>query len=64
MDWVRRRSLETEAAQAEHVAVVLASHSDHPVSRAIAAGLKPNGVSRRGTSGRGAGRVCEPRSVA
>ena len=39
--------LETEAAQAEHVAVVLASHSDHPVSRAIAAGLKPNGVEAR-----------------
>ena len=34
---------QTEAAAAEHVAVVLASHSDHPVSRAIAAGLAPNG---------------------
>ncbi|MBN9428732.1 MAG: heavy metal translocating P-type ATPase [Burkholderiales bacterium] len=34
----------TEPAAAEHIAVVLASHSDHPVSKAIAAGLKPNGV--------------------
>jgi len=34
----------TEAATAEHIAVVLASHSDHPVSRAIAAGLTPNSV--------------------
>ncbi len=34
----------TESAQAEHIASVLAGHSDHPVSRAIAAGLKPNSV--------------------
>ena len=34
----------TEAATAEHIAVVLASHSDHPVSKAIAAGLTPNSV--------------------
>lgn len=34
----------TEPAAAEHIAVVLASHSDHPVSKAIAAGLKPNSV--------------------
>jgi Cd2+/Zn2+-exporting ATPase len=34
----------TEPATAEHIAVVLASHSDHPVSKAIAAGLKPNSV--------------------
>lgn len=34
----------TDAATAEHIAAVLASHSDHPVSRAIAAGLKPNSV--------------------
>jgi Cd2+/Zn2+-exporting ATPase len=34
----------TEAAAAEHIAVVLARHSGHPVSRAIAAGLKPNSV--------------------
>ncbi|MDP1902606.1 MAG: heavy metal translocating P-type ATPase [Rubrivivax sp.] len=33
-----------DAATAEHMAVVLAGHSDHPVSRAIAAGLKPNSV--------------------
>ena len=37
----------TEAATAEHIAVVLARHSDHPVSRAIAAGLKPNSVEAR-----------------
>ncbi len=34
----------TDPATAEHMAVVLASHSDHPVSRAIAAGLRPNSV--------------------
>ncbi len=33
-----------EAATAEHMAAVLAGHSDHPVSRAIAAGLKSNSV--------------------
>jgi Cd2+/Zn2+-exporting ATPase len=32
---------------AEHIAVVLASHSDHPVSKAIAAGLRPNSVEAR-----------------
>ena len=35
---------DTDPAVAEHIAVVLASHSDHPVSKAIAAGLKPNSV--------------------
>jgi Cd2+/Zn2+-exporting ATPase len=34
----------TDAATAEHMAAVLARHSDHPVSRAIAAGLRPNSV--------------------
>jgi Cd2+/Zn2+-exporting ATPase len=34
----------TDAATAEHMAAVLAGHSDHPVSRAIAAGLRPNNV--------------------
>jgi len=34
----------TDAATAEHMAAVLAGHSDHPVSRAIAAGLKSNSV--------------------
>ena len=33
-----------DAAMAEHIAAVLAGHSEHPVSRAIAAGLRPNGV--------------------
>ena len=33
-----------DAATAEHMAAVLAGHSDHPVSRAIAAGLKSNNV--------------------
>ncbi|EWS56591.1 MULTISPECIES: heavy metal translocating P-type ATPase [unclassified Methylibium] len=33
-----------DAATAEHTAAVLAGHSDHPVSRAIAAGLKSNSV--------------------
>lgn len=35
---------EVDAATAEHIAAVLAGHSDHPVSRAIAAGLTPNNV--------------------
>ncbi len=34
----------TDAATAEHIAAVLAGHSDHPVSRAIAAGLAPKSV--------------------
>lgn len=33
-----------DRAQIEHIAAVLASHSDHPVSRAIAAGLPPSSV--------------------
>ena len=33
--------------EAEHIAAALAAHSDHPVSRAIAAGLKPNSVEAR-----------------
>ncbi len=33
-----------DAATAEYMAAVLAGHSDHPVSRAIAAGLKPSSV--------------------
>ncbi len=37
----------TESATAEHIAMVLARHSDHPVSKAIAAGLKPNSVEAR-----------------
>jgi len=32
----------TDAAAAEHIAAALAGHSDHPVSRAIAAGLARN----------------------
>jgi Cd2+/Zn2+-exporting ATPase len=43
-------------SQAEHIAAALAAHSDHPVSRAIAAGLKPNSVEARNfkaLSGRG-----------
>lgn len=37
----------TDAATAEHIAAALAGHSDHPVSRAIAAGLKTNRVDAR-----------------
>ncbi len=43
-------------SQAEHIAAALAAHSDHPVSRAIAAGLRPNSVEARNfsaLSGRG-----------
>jgi len=36
-----------DAALVEHVAAALAGHSDHPVSRAIAAGLQPNHVEAR-----------------
>ncbi|MBQ0960371.1 heavy metal translocating P-type ATPase [Ideonella sp. 4Y11] len=42
--------------RAEHIAAALAAHSDHPVSRAIAAGLAPNSVEARNfaaLSGRG-----------
>ena len=42
--------------QTEHIAAALAAHSDHPVSRAIAAGLTPNSVEARNfaaLSGRG-----------
>jgi len=35
---------DTDATTAEHLASVLATHSEHPVSRAIAAGLRPNSV--------------------
>ena len=43
-------------ARAEHIAAALAAHSDHPVSRAIAAGLTPNSIEARSfaaLSGRG-----------
>lgn len=33
-----------DPARAEHIAAALAGHSDHPVSKAIAAGLTPNHV--------------------
>ena len=36
--------LAADRGQTEHIAFALANHSDHPVSRAIAAGLKPNGT--------------------
>ena len=44
------------AATAEHMAAVLAGQSDHPVSRAIAAGLQPNSMqaqSFKAIAGRG-----------
>ena len=37
----------SDAAHVEHLAYVLAAHSDHPVSRAIAAALRPNAVEAR-----------------
>jgi Cd2+/Zn2+-exporting ATPase len=52
-----------DAATAEHVAAVLAGHSDHPVSRAIAAGLKSNSVEPR-TSRPSPAAACRQRSVA
>lgn len=45
-----------DSARAEHIAAALATHSDHPVSMAIAAGLSPNSVEARNftaLSGRG-----------
>jgi Cd2+/Zn2+-exporting ATPase len=36
-----------DRAKAQQIASALASHSDHPVSKAIAAGLAPNGVEAR-----------------
>ncbi|MCZ2407390.1 MAG: cation-translocating P-type ATPase [Burkholderiales bacterium] len=36
-----------DAAAIEHMAAALAAHSDHPVARAIAAGLQPNAVDAR-----------------
>ena len=36
-----------DAAAIEHIAAALAAHSDHPVARAIAAGLQPNAVDAR-----------------
>ncbi len=43
VDWTLLRP-NIDSALAEHIAAALAAHSDHPVSRAIAAGLKPNSV--------------------
>jgi Cd2+/Zn2+-exporting ATPase len=48
---------------AEHMAAVLAGHSDHPVSRAIAAGLKSNSVQPR-TSRPSPAAACRPTSTA
>jgi Cd2+/Zn2+-exporting ATPase len=53
---------DTEPAKAEHIAVALASPSDRPVSKAIAAGLKPNSVEANG-SWRRRGAVCKPTSA-
>ena len=39
-----------DAARIEHVAAALAAHSEHPVSRAIAAGLKANAVDAKNFS--------------
>ena len=41
------QSPDIDRAKAEHIAAALASHSDHPVSKAIAAGLTPNSVETR-----------------
>src|SRR5574337_176925 len=37
-----------DPAHAGHIAAALAAHSDHPVARAIAAGLEPNHVDAKG----------------
>ncbi len=40
-------SPDIDRAKAEHIASALATHSDHPVSKAIAAGLAPNSIEAR-----------------
>ena len=47
VDWQLLDGAGLDAAEAEHIAAVLAGHSEHPVSRAIAAGLQPNAVEAR-----------------
>jgi Cd2+/Zn2+-exporting ATPase len=47
VDWQLLDGAGLGADEAEHIAVVLAGHSEHPVSRAIAAGLRPNHVEAR-----------------
>ena len=47
VDWQLLDGAGLDAAEAEHIAAVLAGHSEHPVSRAIAAGLRPNHVEAR-----------------
>jgi Cd2+/Zn2+-exporting ATPase len=47
MDWQLLDGAGLGVDEAEHIAVVLACHSEHPVSRAIAAGLRPNHVEAR-----------------
>jgi len=55
VDW-QALTTRLSAAQIEHIAAAIASHSDHPVARAIAAGLVPNHVDAQSfvaLSGRG-----------
>jgi Cd2+/Zn2+-exporting ATPase len=47
VDWQLLHGAGIGAAEAEHIAAVLAGHSEHPVSRAIAAGLRPDSVEAR-----------------
>ena len=47
VDWQLLDGAGLGADEAEHIAAVLAGHSEHPVSRAIAAGLQPNAVEAR-----------------
>ena len=55
VDW-QALTTRLSAAQIEHIAAAIAAHSDHPVARAIAAGLVPNHVDAQSfvaLSGRG-----------
>ena len=55
VDW-QPLTTRLSAAQIEHIAAAIAAHSDHPVARAIAAGLVPNHVDAQSfvaLSGRG-----------
>jgi Cd2+/Zn2+-exporting ATPase len=51
-------------AAAEHIAAALAGHSDHPVSRAIAAGLQAQQRRSEGLQGHRRSRACRPTSAA
>ncbi|MCW5660080.1 MAG: heavy metal translocating P-type ATPase [Burkholderiaceae bacterium] len=50
VSWSMLPSGGADGAHIEHIAAALAAHSDHPVSRAIADGLKPNRIDAKNFS--------------